>query len=56
MSRPLRLGRVILARYKVIDIIGCGGEGDVYKAVDLKTRDIVAIKQLSACPGDSYYE
>jgi len=56
MSGPIRIGQIIFERFKVIDPIGSGGEGDVVKAIDLVTGDIVAIKQLSACPGDPHYD
>jgi hypothetical protein len=56
MPGSIRIERIVLARFEVIDIIGVGGEGEVLKAIDTITGAIVAIKQLCACPSDPSYE
>lgn len=45
LSAPM-VGRVILNKYKVLDVIGEGGMSVVYSAIDLRTRELVAIKTL----------
>jgi hypothetical protein len=34
MPGSIRIERIVLARFEVIDIIGVGGEGEVLKAID----------------------
>jgi serine/threonine-protein kinase len=43
-----RIGHVIGQRYEVLDVIGRGGQGTVYRAHDRWTERAVAIKVLSA--------
>lgn len=37
-------GEHVIERYKVIDTVGAGGMGTVYKALDITTNNIVALK------------
>ena len=39
-------GTIIGHRYRIIDLIGTGGMAHVYRAVNLSSRKIVAIKVL----------
>ncbi|MEL6188115.1 MAG: hypothetical protein AAFU79_26115, partial [Myxococcota bacterium] len=39
-------GDVVGERYVLIDVLGAGGMGDVWKAHDLQSGDIVALKLL----------
>lgn len=45
---PYRPGDVIEKRYKVLDKLGAGAHGVVYRARDLETRDEVALKFLQS--------
>ncbi|HEX2733127.1 MAG TPA: serine/threonine-protein kinase [Polyangiaceae bacterium] len=41
-----RLGEVLADRYEITDLLGSGGQGHVYKALDRTAGDYVAIKVL----------
>jgi len=45
---PDRIGQVISQRYELLDIIGRGGQGTVYKAFDRWTQRPVAVKVLGS--------
>ncbi|MGL5871737.1 MAG: ankyrin repeat domain-containing protein [Xenococcaceae cyanobacterium] len=40
-------GKIIFDRYEIIDILGKGGIGITYAAIDLKTKEKVALKAVS---------
>ncbi|GLJ15990.1 hypothetical protein SUGI_0264730 [Cryptomeria japonica] len=43
-------------KYELLDELGKGSYGAVYKARDLKTSELVAIKVISLCEGEEGYE
>lgn len=43
----LQAGEILNQKYKIIEIIGEGGTGITYKAIALRTEELVAIKNLS---------
>jgi serine/threonine-protein kinase len=45
-SDGLRPGHKLAGRYEIIDRIGCGGTGTVYRARDLELSELVAVKTL----------
>jgi len=47
VNRPTKIGK-----YEVIDVIGRGGMGVVYKATDPHLDRLVAIKMMTAGYGD----
>jgi serine/threonine-protein kinase len=47
MSQTLKIGAVLRDRYEIIDLVGQGGMGAVYKAEDLRLRGrICAVKEV----------
>jgi serine/threonine-protein kinase len=51
MVRPVtkhRTGEVVGGRYKIVNLLGEGGQGAVYRAVDLRAGDEIALKVLRA--------
>ena len=40
----------LIGPYRVLDTLGAGGVGTVYRAVDRRTNESVALKLLSAGP------
>lgn len=47
MSQILRIGSVLRDRYQIVDLVGQGGMGAVYKAEDLRLRGrICAVKEV----------
>ncbi len=47
MSQPLTVGAVLRERYEIIDLVGQGGMGAVYKANDLRLRGrVCAVKEV----------
>jgi serine/threonine-protein kinase len=45
-ASPLSQGDVVANRYRVLDEIGRGGYAIVYKALDTKTGDVIALKTI----------
>ncbi|KAK2967791.1 hypothetical protein RJ640_008011 [Escallonia rubra] len=50
------LGIILFSRMKVLRMTGKGSYGAVYKARDLITSELVAIKVISLCEGEEGYE
>jgi eukaryotic-like serine/threonine-protein kinase len=40
-----------LGQYEILDVVGEGGMGVVYRAQDLLSSDVVALKRVTAAPG-----
>ena len=53
MPRSLTPGTVLHERYRIVRVVGGGGMGTVYEAVDLRLRNVVAVKQMIAAGGDA---
>jgi serine/threonine protein kinase len=51
-----RHGELIGGRYRLLDVIGEGGQSVLYRAEDLKDRDMVAIKILKGSPDPAVRE
>ena len=53
-SSTLPIGTVLAERYQIIDVLGIGGMGAVYRAFDRKLTRVVALKtilpELAATP------
>lgn len=49
---PLRPG-TSLGRYEIMELIGSGGMGEVYRARDPRLRRTIALKTIGAGPGDA---
>jgi serine/threonine-protein kinase len=49
----LRCGELIAKRYRLLEVIGTGGQGTVYRAVDERTVSDVAVKVLASRDADS---
>lgn len=47
MTTPLRTGTIVARRYEIIELIGCGGMADVYRARHLALGNDVALKILT---------
>jgi eukaryotic-like serine/threonine-protein kinase len=45
-----RSGELIGGRYRLADLLGTGGQGEVYRAQDVREQDWVAVKVLRASP------
>ena len=52
----MKMDQTVLRRYKLVDLIGEGGQASLAKGTDQKTGQTIVIKQLSAIPGQSNYE
>jgi serine/threonine protein kinase len=50
---PLDSGTVVHERYRIVRPIGRGGMGAVYESVDLRLRNIVALKRMTAEGADA---
>src|SRR5262249_3201342 len=50
------VGQTIANRYRIIEIIGTGGIGAVYKALDTRTQRIVALKILASSVDDEFVQ
>lgn len=46
LNEPLKSGTTLIGRFQIVDHIGVGGFGQVYKAIDLHLNAYVAIKML----------
>lgn len=46
MQHTLRIGTILDSRYSIVELIGTGGMGSVYKAIDLSLERPVAVKLL----------
>lgn len=47
-----QFGETIAQQYRILGILGEGGSGTTYRAEDLQTGELVALKALSLGQGD----
>jgi hypothetical protein len=52
----MNVGEIILGDYEILDLSAIGGQATVAKARDLRSGDLVAIKQLNASPNQAGFE
>jgi len=60
MTAPFQIPEITIldepGRYRILEVIGCGGMGYVYKALDTKLRKHIAIKTLRDRPTEAYLD
>ena len=52
----MQIGDLLLGQYKILDIIGVGGEATVALVLDSQTNRKVAVKMLDADPQLAHFE
>jgi serine/threonine protein kinase len=55
MATMMQIGQRVLGRYQIVDLIQEGGQASVAKGVEKRSGAFVAIRQLSASPGQPQY-
>ncbi len=55
MTAMMQIGQLVLGRYRIEDLIQEGGQASVARAVDESTGAWVAVRRLTASPGQSHY-
>ena len=48
MDEPVLIGSTFAGRYRILELVGDGGMGQVFRAVQLSTGETVALKLLHA--------